>query len=169
MLAPTLLFHAVGKLLLLSVVINIIALPVLTARGANTHRSLARSIALMLAFNVWCCARKGRSVSSPVPGGRSPATECTAVASSASSNVSGRRISGTRHHRLSCAAWPDQEEIVAAGGGDFEGATSEQLSANVPEIGDARRLFRARPDRGRRRNCRPVECEHGLRQRCSSA
>jgi hypothetical protein len=47
-----LVFQRVDKLLLLSVVINMIALPVLTARGANAHRSLTRTVALMLAFNV---------------------------------------------------------------------------------------------------------------------
>lgn len=41
-----------AKLLLLSVVINMIALPVFVARGASAQRSLMRTVVLMLAFNV---------------------------------------------------------------------------------------------------------------------
>ena len=46
--------------------------------------------------NCVCGARNGRSASRPAPGGRSPATECTEVASSDSSKVNGGRMPGTR-------------------------------------------------------------------------
>ena len=45
---------------------------------------------------VWCGARNGRSRSRPTPAGSRPHTEWIAVASSASSNVSGGRMPGTR-------------------------------------------------------------------------
>jgi hypothetical protein len=41
-----------GKLLLLSIVITMIALPIMTAREANPRRALTKTVVLMLAFNV---------------------------------------------------------------------------------------------------------------------
>jgi hypothetical protein len=41
-----------AKLLLLSVVIGLIALPILTARDANAQRGLKKTLLLVLAFNL---------------------------------------------------------------------------------------------------------------------
>jgi hypothetical protein len=42
----------VGKLLLLSVVIAMVALPILTARDANATRGLKKTLVLVIAFNL---------------------------------------------------------------------------------------------------------------------
>jgi hypothetical protein len=44
--------HHVAKLLLLSVVIAMIALPVLTARDSNAKRGLKNALLLVIAFNL---------------------------------------------------------------------------------------------------------------------
>ena len=75
------------------------------------------------------------------PGGSSPATECTAV--DLERLVEGQRRQDARHaprhHRLAGAGRTDEQQVVAAGRGDFERAARQQLSAHVRQIRRSRR------------------------------
>ena len=121
-------------------------------------------------------------------GGSSPATECTAVTSSASSKVSGGRIPGDapRHHRLARAGRADEQQVVAAGRRDLEGATRQELTADVGEIGrgevrsgqadggvdvgtSRRRIVQALHGLGERRHRQNVEARRRSRPRRRSA
>ena len=94
------------------------------------------------------------------PGGSRPATEWTAVTSSASSKVSGGRIPATRRAIIVFpgAGRPDEQEIVAAGGGDLERAAREQLAADVREVGRWRRRWAGGAGRSRERVARKACC-----------
>ena len=74
-----------------------------------------------------------------------------------------------RHHRLSGARRPDDEKVVASGAGDLDGATRQELTADVGEVravvrrilvGDRKRC--TRPRRGRHRI---VQCRDGIAER----
>ena len=83
---------------------------------------------------VWCGARNGRSAASlPLP---MPATLCTWVISSASSNVGRRQDPGQppREHRLAGAGRADHEQVVAARRRDLERALGVRLAADVGEV-----------------------------------
>ncbi len=71
-----------------------------------------------------------------MPVGSRPATEWMAVASSASSKVSGGRMVATRRAIIVLPApgWSDHEHVVAAGRGDLQGATRQRLSMDVGEV-----------------------------------
>ena len=71
----------------------------------------------------WCGARNGRDESTP-RSRRSPATECSCVASSASSRESSGRIVGQppREHRLARPRRPDHEQVVAPRRRDLQGS-----------------------------------------------
>ena len=88
---------------------------------------------------VWCGARNGRDATSPQPGGSSPATECTAVTSSASSER--QRRQNTRHpprdHRLAGAGRSHEQQVVRSGARDFQRPAWQKLSADV---GESRRV-----------------------------
>ena len=47
-----------------------------------------------------------------------------------------------RHHRLARAGRTDEQQVVAAGAGDFERATRQQLTADIGEVGDRRAAMR---------------------------
>ena len=61
------------------------------------------------------------------------------MTSSASSKVERRQDAGqaARQHRLARAGRPDEQQVVAAGGGDLERAPRERLAAHVGEVGVA--------------------------------
>ncbi len=85
---------------------------------------------------VWCGARNGRSTSNPAPAAIAPATEWIAVHSSDSSNESGGNIvrQPPRQHRLAGTGRPGQQQVVAAGGCDFQCPARQQLAAHVCQV-----------------------------------
>ena len=94
---------------------------------------------------VWCGARNGRSAiigRSP----RRPAALWMRVTSSASANDERRqqRRQPPRQHRLARAGWPDEQEVVAAGGGDLERALGVLLAPHLGEV-EQRRSPSRRP------------------------
>ena len=89
---------------------------------------------------LWCGARNGARRIIPTDGSRTPAAECTIVASRASAGDSGGSRPGQplRQHRLARARRTDQQHVVPARSGDLQRLASKRLAANVGEIGRRR-------------------------------
>ena len=75
-----------------------------------------------------------------------PAAEWIAEVSSASSG-SGAAGAGqpARQHRLAGAGRPDEQQVVAARGGDLEGAPRQRLAADVGQVGAGARALAEGP------------------------
>jgi hypothetical protein len=86
----------------------------------------------------WCGARNGRAVASGVSGRTSPAADSTWVTLQGvvAVQVGQQSAQAPGEHGLAGARRADQQQVVAAGGGDLERAAGERLAADVAQVLD---------------------------------
>src|SRR6202000_2893916 len=84
----------------------------------------------------WCGLRKGRA-RVRAPRAISPATEWTMEVSSSSAGDSGGQRAGQAlgEHRLARAWRADEQQVVAAGGGDLQRPLGAFLALDVAQVG----------------------------------